>query len=204
MFHEAFEKLKPAQTQEILANITPLFKGAEFSPHETTIMALDVPFYKGFKILDIADYTVMPANKRFVLYSPRKSAVLNFTNEAIYALNKEVPITLCEETVEDYIRFFFTYVHGKHGRFMIIENIDDMNWKEDPPPVARKAISHVVMPVTLLDLYEDGGYHLECTMIFKDSLFKANIDVTADGSVNLTNEELLIEEMPVLDDRFGQ
>ncbi len=204
MFQEAFEKLEPAEIETILTHINPLLEDTQFDPADTTIMALDIPFYNAVRLLNIADHTVMPANKCFVLYNPVKSVVLNFTNEVIYSFNKEAPIQLDEENIEDYIRFFFNYVRGKHGRFLIVENIDDINWKEDPPPNARKAIGAMISPVILLDAYEDGSYHLECCMVFKGSLFRSNIDVDAQGTVNLTNEELLIEDMPLLDDMFGQ
>ena len=41
-------------------------------------------------------------------------------------------------------------------------------------------------------------------MMFKDSLFKSDVTVQDNGVVSLQNEELLIEDMPVLDDTFGQ
>ena len=41
-------------------------------------------------------------------------------------------------------------------------------------------------------------------MVFKDSLFKSEVEVKPSGLVSLSNEELLVEDLPVLDDTFGQ
>lgn len=204
MYQDAYTKLDLAEVATILDRINPLFDGAQFDPVETTIMAIDMPFYPGFRLLEISDHTGAPPMQRFVVYSPEKAVVMNFTNEPIYQLNKELPIKLDKDTVCDYVRFFFTYVRGRHGRFLIAESVDDINWKEDPPPAARKAIGKMLKLLNVTDAGKDGGFKLEATMMFKDSLFKSDVKVTPDGSVSLTDEELLVEDMPVLDDTFGQ
>jgi len=205
MFQEAFEKLELEDVAMILEALNPALDGTEFDPIETTILALNLPFYKGYQILDVADNTEMPPRRRFAVYKkPDEIHVLNFTNEPIYALNEAVPIKLSEKNIDDYVRFFFTYVRGKHGRFILAENVDDIQWKEDPPPSARKAIGNMVMPVTLIGQDSDGTYNLQATMTFKNSLFKSDIDVKSNGQISLKNEELLVDDMPVMDDRFGQ
>lgn len=204
MYQEAFEKLELADVATILDRITPLLENTVFDPVETLIMAAETPFYPGCRLLEISSHTTMPPLRRFVLYSPKKSTVLNFTNEVIYNFNDQWPVKLSEDNIATYVRFFFTYVRGKHGRFIIAENIDDVPWKEDPPPSARQAISRMIKPITLREVDEAGIYRLEARMVFKDSLFKSDVAVKPDGLVSLSNEELLLEDMPVLDDIFGQ
>lgn len=204
MFQDAFEKLELEEVATILDRLDSEFEGVQFDPVETTIMAQDIPFYPGYRFLDIADYTVMPERRRYAVYGKDKFIVLNFSNEPIYAFNKELPIELNEDNIADYVRFFFTYVRGRHGRFLISENVDDINWKEEPPPAARKAIGKMVKPITLIKVDDQGIYHLQACMMFKDSLFKSHVEVQPNGRITLKDEELLIEDMPVLDDTFGQ
>jgi len=204
MFSEAFEKIEPADVPAILDKINPLVEGIIFDAAETIIMGIDIPFYKGYRLLDIADYSSMPASRRFVAYSAKNAVALNFTNEPIYKLNQEVPIKLTEDNIADYVRFFFSFVRGKHGHFLITESIDDIHWKEDPPPAARKAIGKMIMPISVVRKEPDGSYIVQASMMFKDSLFKSDINISASGTVHIHNEELLIEDMPVQDDTFGQ
>lgn len=205
MFQDAFEKLELADIATILDQVNPVLLDTEFDPIETTILAVKMPFYKGYQLLDIADNTEMPPRRRFVVYKDSNNMeVLNFTNEPIYRLNADVPIKLTQKNIYDYVRFFFTYVRGKHGRFILTENVDDIQWKEDPPPSARKAIGKMVIPVDLIGMGQDGTFHLQATMMFRDSLFKSDIDVHPNGQVSLKNEELLVDDIPVLDDTFGQ
>jgi len=204
MYQEAFKKLELDEIATILDKLNPDIEGSVFDPVETTILAQDISFYPGYRLLDIADHAAMPPLQRYALYSTSDFFILNFSNEPIYALNQRLPITLNKENVSDYVRFFFTYVRGRHGRFIICENVDDIAWKEDPPPSARKAIGQMLVPVTLKETDHEGSFILEATMVFKDSLFKSQVKIGPTGLVSLSDEELLVEDMPVLDDVFGQ
>ena len=156
------------------------------------------------RFLDIADYSVSPEKRRFVLYKDNDIIVINWSNEPIYALNLRAPIALRKGNIADYIRFFFTYVRGKHGRFIISETVDDILWREDPPPAARKAISKMLLPISDIEPDEQGTFKTKATMMFRDSLFRADVEIKANGLVIISNEELLVEDMPVRDDTFGQ
>jgi len=204
MYQEAFTKLELAEVATILDKLNPELEGTVFDPVETTILAQKTSFYPGYRLLDIADYGSVPAIRRFILYSAEDFIILNFSNEPIYALNQKLPIKLTVENISDYVRFFFTYVRGRHGRFVITESVDDINWKEDPPPSARKAIGKMLLPIVVDHTDNAGDYILKATMVFKDSLFKSNIKVEPNGFVSLNDEELLVEDMPILDDTFGQ
>ncbi len=204
MFQKAFVKLEKEAAEAVLRDVNPLMEGSPFKPESTTILGFELPFYPGYKFLDIADYGYVPEQQRFVVHKADNATILNWTNEPIYALNKKAPLVLTADTVTEYVRFFFTYVRGRHGRFRVAENVDDIAWKEEPPPAARKAIGKILAPVQLTKKNRDGSYDLILQMMFRDSLFKTAAHVNRDGQILLSEEELLIEDMPVLDDVLGQ
>jgi hypothetical protein len=47
---------------------------------------------------------------------------------------------------------------------------------------------------------EEGKITLIAFMVFKDSLFRANVHVERDGMVSLSDEALVIEGMPIVED----
>ena len=204
MYQDAFAKLELAEIATILDQVNPEIDGTVFDPVETVILAHELPFYKGYRLLDVADHASVPPMRRYVIYKPDDFTILNFTNEPIYELNQKVPITLSEDNVDDYVRFFFTYVRGRHGRFIITEGVDDIRWKEDPPPSARKAIGKMLYPIKFVDMDDSGAFNLKACMVFRDSLFQAKVKVEKTGFVALSDEELMVEDIPVLDDTFGQ
>lgn len=201
---DQFTRLDLLECETVLEELNPALKGSHFHPATVTILALEPSFYPGFRFFDIADYETVPNIRKFVLYKPGHVVVLDWTNGPLYQLNEMAPIHLDDQSVLDYVRFFFTYVRGRHGRFIITDTADDIMWRDEPPPAARKAISQMLSPLHIIDRSADGKYRLEARMMFKDSLFKTIVNVTPDGSVNLSDEMLLIEDMPVLDDTFGQ
>jgi hypothetical protein len=202
--HDQFVKLDLLECETVLEEINPALKGSQFHPATVTILAQEPAFYPGYRFLDIADYETTPNIRKFALYKPGDVVVLNWTNEPLYALNERAPIVLDETTVAEYVRFFFTYVRGRHGRFIITESTEDVMWREEPPPAARKAISKMLEPLHITTRDGAGNFKLSARMMFRDSLFKTTVNVQANGQVNLSDEELLIEDMPVLDDTFGQ
>lgn len=204
MYREAFVKLELAEAATILDKLNPAFEGVVFDPLETTILAQETPFYPGFRLLDIADHSQQPARRRFAVYSPERHFIINFSNEPIYAFNRALPVALDENNIADYVRFFFSHVRGRHGRFLVVENVDDINWKNDPPLTARRAVAKMIAPVALERIDEKGHYHLRACMIFKDSLFRSMVRVEPTGLVSLSDEELLVEDIPVFDDTLGQ
>lgn len=204
MLQEALMRLDRLESEELLQEINPALGDTVFTPDNTTILAQDLEFYPGYRFLDIAEYDTAPALRRFVIYKAGDVTVLNWTNEPVYNLNGRAPLCLDDYNVGDYARFFFTYVRGRHGRFVVTENIDNIAWRESPPPAVRQTIGKMITPVTLHERRPDGSFDLSLCMMFKDSLFKSRVHVAADGTVSLSQEELLIEDMPVLDDIFGQ
>jgi len=203
MYQDAFTKLKPKEIETLLKTYNPLFEGSVFESAQTTIMAQDIPFYPKHRYLDIADHSCIPPMRRFAIDGPEAQIVLDWSNDPIYKLNKDIPIMLDEEVVCDYIRFFFNHVKGENGRFLIAESIDDIRWREDPPPAARKTIGEMLMPLIIADQNDKGEFTIKATLMFKDSLFECSIDVSINGDVAINDEKLLIEDMPILDDVLG-
>lgn len=204
MFRDAFTKLDALEVEDLVARLNPLLGGSPYDPQKVTILAMEMSFYPGCRFLELADHSIMPPRKSFVIYRQTEAVVLDWTNVPIYRLNDTVPLALDERNVVEYVRFFFSFVRGRHGRFIIIENVDDIAWKDEPPATARKAIAGLIEPVRLVGIEKDGSFALAVKMIFKDSLFKSNVLVSPKGLVTLQDEELIVEDIPVLDDTFGQ
>lgn len=205
MFQDTYTKLSDADVVDVLAKTAPTFDGVSFKAESSVVMTKTLDFYPGWKFYDMADHAQNPPLRRFCMIKKEKVVVLDFTNAPIYQLNSLAPIYLNEDTVHDYVRFFFNFVRGSHGRFLIVESVDDIAWREEPPPAAKNSIGKLIMPLAhIAKDTDDGHYHLHAQMMFKDSLFAADITVYREGVIQLSNEQLLIEDMPVLDDTFGQ
>lgn len=205
MFQDAFKKLELDEIATILDQIKDDLD-AHYDPIETTILAWNAPFYPGCRVLEIANHDTMPAIKTFAVYSPKKWAILNYTSDMIFKLNKEIPLQLSRENIGDYIRYFFFFVKGKHGKYHVVESVDDINWKDDPPPQARKAIGAMIMPITLVPPppgEDKSKFFAVGNFMLKNALFKSEIVVDSKGKIDLVNEQLQVGDIPVNDDILG-
>ena len=203
MFQEAFQKLDLDETARILDEIQGALGDAFIDPLETTILSYDLDFYPGYRLLEISNTTQMPALQRHVVYSPENTVILDFTNGPIYQLNETVPIHLNKDNVSDYILFYFRYVRGQYVFSHIVESVDDVNWKDDPPPQARKAVGEMIKPLKITPKKNPDGqteYHCIAHMVVKNALFKADIDINPKAYVKVYNETVLLQDMPVIED----
>lgn len=203
VFQDAFVRLDPPQVEQLIKDITPLLKTAPFPEKGTVVLARDLDFWPGCALCDISDQSTHPVRRVFAIWKPGAAVILNWTNEPVYALNKIVPLALDEKTAPDYVRFFLQFVRGRHGRFLIAETVDDIGWKEEPPPAARRAVGKLLHPLRRKGKSPTGDMNFEACVIFRDSLFHTDISISPEGIVTLSNEQMLVEDMPVLDDAAG-
>jgi hypothetical protein len=197
-----FEKLELEETALILDRLNPKFEGITFDPIETVIRALHLPFYPGLRLLDIVCPTTIPVIQRYVVYGKTECVMIDYTNKPIYELNDRYPVRIEADSVEDYGRFFLNLVRGNLGRFILVENVDDVPWKEEPPPPARKAIAKMISPLSIINASPKGFFDLSACLVFKNGLFRAKLTIDQQGQVKIHEEMLLIEDMPILDEIF--
>ncbi len=199
-----WEKIDGDEVPALLDEINPHIEPIPFNPDTTTIRRRKLPFYPDYVFLELTDLSAIPSVRKYAVYKKGDVNVINWTNQTIYDVNEKAPAKLDEKNIAEYIRFFFTYVRGRHGRFIVIESVDEIHWKTEPPAQGRKVIQEMVGPVRLLGKEEDGTFSLEAFMLFKDSLFKTAVHVTPDGMVNLSDEELKVEGMPIVQDMAAE
>ncbi|HYD19469.1 MAG TPA: hypothetical protein VEF76_13420 [Patescibacteria group bacterium] len=197
---EDWQKLDAEKAARALSEINPQLEPVPFSMESTTVRSQKLSFYKGYELLELTDLSAVPGARKYAIYKPGDVNVVDWTNQAIYETNEKAPITLDGNNVVSYVKFFFNYVRGRHGRFLIIETIDDIRWQVEPPLQGRKVMQEMLQPVTLVSQDSDGTYNLLAFMVFKDSLFRTKVHVKKDGLVSMSDEELKIEGMPVLQD----
>lgn len=197
---EDWQKLDPEKAARVLSEINPKLEPVPFSMESTTVRIQKLPFYQEYDLYELTDLSVVPGARKYALYKPGDVNVINWTNQAIYETNEKAPIVIKDDNVVEYVKFFFNYVRGRHGRFLIIETIDDIRWQVEPPLQGRKVMQEMLEPVSVVSEDSDGTINLEAFMVFKDSLFKTKVHVKKDGLVSMSEEELKIEGMPVLQD----
>ena len=214
MIDFTFEALTPDAAREILAAIAPDILPVKLPSDKTLVQVAAMPFYDEYKLYAFTDMSLPPPNVRYMLYKPGDVSVMNWTNEPIYSVNERAPIKLDRKTLVPYAKFFFHYVRGQLGRFIIVEKPEEVVWLPNANDKEKADVAAKLMPVTYKGIGRDNLFTLTCTVVFKNALFKTDIKVApyemdvfdaeagapehfTIGQMKLTNEDLLLEELNV-------
>jgi hypothetical protein len=210
-----FDSLSPEKSAEFLKALAPIVAPARLAPETTKITVANLDFYQEYKFYVIADTTLPAPNERYALAKGNTDiTVMHWTNEPIYKVNELAPIILDRKTVIPYAKFFFHYVRGQLGRFIIVEKPEDVRWLPNANDKEKADVAAKLMPVTYKGIGRDNLFTLTATVIFKNALFKTDIKIAPDqmevfdadlgmnenftlGQMKLTNEELLLEDLNV-------
>ncbi len=177
----------------MLTEITPMLEAKGMDVSELTIRAASLSWYDEYRFYILQDHE----QTRYMLYKPGDAEMMNWTNEVIYRVNDKAPIKLDRKNVVLYSKFFFHYVRGQLGRFILVEKPDDVVWLDNVNEEEMQKVKDRLMPVSYKGIGRDNRYLLTASVIFKNALFKTNIRVASDGLMELTEEELLIENLNV-------
>ena len=209
-----FKALSPDEARDFLATISTDISPVTLPADKTLVQVASLPFYEDYKFYALTDMSLPPPNVRYLLYKPGDVSVMNWTNEPIYSINERAPIKLDKKTLVPYAKFFFHYVRGQLGRFIIVEKPEEVVWLPKANAKEKADVAAKLMPVTYKGIGRDNLFTLTCTVVFKNALFKTDIKVApyemdvfdpeagapehfTIGQMKLTNEELLLEELNV-------
>ena len=214
MFDPVFETLNPDAAQKILDDIESEIDPVTLPAGKTTVQVTPLPFYEDFKLYALSDTTLPQPNTRYMLYKPGDVSLMNWTNEPIYSVNERAPIKLDRKSCLPYARFFFHYVRGQLGRFIIVEKPEEVVWLSNANDKEKAEVAARLQPVTYKGIGRDNLYTLTATVVFKNALFKTDIKIApyemdvfdselgenehfTIGQMKLTNEDLLLEDLNV-------
>lgn len=195
-----WEDFDAEQVPRLVAEINAQMKDAQFDDTYTIVRRQSLPFYAEHDFIELVDNTKTPALVRRVIYQPGNFFILNWTNQPIYTANSKAPIIINDDNAVTYVNFFFNFVKGRHGRFVLIDGPEQINWSEAPPEKGMQALRNMIKPLAVTDESDDGTINLLSFMVFKDSLFRAKVELKRDGMVSLTDEALIVEGMPIIED----
>jgi len=210
-----FQPLDGPQAREIIALAAPFIEPAVYPDGKTTVRSAPLPFLPGVSFCALTDTTLPEPNTRYVYLVQGNALPHDWTNEPIYKLNEVIPIDLAEEHLVPYVRFFFHFVRGQLGRFLIAEKPDHVPWLPEATDEEKAEVNDRLIPVTYRGVGPDGLHTLLATVVFKNALFQTKIKIAPQemdvdnpetgitehftvGQIMLGDEELLLEELNVL------
>lgn len=118
-------------------------------------------------------------------------------NEWLYSLMNQTATEQSPEILKAYCRFFFTAVVGSLGAFLLVDQVDHVRWKPGAGQADRDRVERHLKALRYFGKAADGRHELRATVLFKNALFRTSVMIGKDWIQELTNEELLEEDLPV-------
>lgn len=198
----AFEKLEGTKAKKLLDRLNKTWSGSPFDADRTVIHARSLSFANDWMLVEAGDATTIPEKKCVALDNGSESVPIEFNAEFIPGFAGKNGLILDRDTAPDYLRFWFEYARSGGDRFVLVEAVDDMPWREEPTPQARKSLAKAVTPLTLV--HADGaGFTFKACILFRDTLFDCGMDVSAKGNVAITSRNVIAEGLTVSDPLTG-
>src|ERR1700704_4535430 len=172
-----FKALDAGAAKKLVEDITSDIDPIKLPSDKTSVQVADLAFYDEFKFYALSDTTLPPPNTRYMLYKPGDISLMNWTNEPIYAVNERAPIKLDRKTVIPYAKFFFHYVRGQLGRFIIVEKPDEVIWLANATTKEKADVAEKLIPVPYKGIGRDNLFTLTATVVFKNALFRTDIKI---------------------------
>lgn len=198
----AFQKLEGAKAKKILERVNIAWPASKFESDKTVVYTRNVPFLQGWQLLEVSDATALPEKKCVALDNGTESVPMQYDAAFIQDFCRARALRLDRHTADDYVRFWLEYVRSGPEKFILIENVDDLPWREEPTPQARKSLAKAITPLTLTDS-TPAVFRFHACLLFRDALFDCGLEVTYDGKITLLGREPIIEDLTVIDPFTG-
>jgi len=159
-------------------------------------------FLPGWSLAEVSDATAMPEKKCVCLDDGSECVPLQYDAGFIENFCRSRALRLDRHTTSDYVRFWLEYIRSGADRFLLVESVDDLPWREEPTPQARKSLAKAITPLTLVES-TPAAFSFHACLLFRDALLDCGLEVTYDGKLSLVSREVVAEDLTVTDPFTG-
>lgn len=136
------------------------------------------------------------------LLGPGGCRRLDGSSAVLHAMNpKHLSAGLSAEAAAQYLLLFSSAVRGEEGRFRIVTSTAQLQKAEGQ--TLRKFRPKVDIGPLEPQPTEDG-FSMTACVIYGAALFRSEFIVTPSGAVEMTNDDLLVPDLPVVAERFHE
>lgn len=162
-------------------------------PASVIIEVSKLPFYRTFDLYKISFVGLEIPVARFVLSNMQEAWLIDHTNAPIYELG-EKDFSLQTQHAPAYAMFFCDTTIGRHGRFLMLRDGNDIPWHVDSVlSESFKSKMASLIPKLKVVFEDDKACHLEGAVLFKDSIFLCKTIIEkSNGIVKFDNESLVV------------
>lgn len=151
-----------------------------------------LPFYNGFYIYDLKNFSTLPVFTMQYLGNDSEFFYLDGSPTPIYQVNENYNALKLDQTnIVDYVSFFFTYVSILEEEADMIRDPENLPYYEYLSDEQKQIIAREKQNVQIEFSHDSQLYSLHCPLYYGGSLVKAMIQVDMRGHVTVKDYKLL-------------
>jgi type IV secretion system protein VirD4 len=160
-----------------------------------------LPFYDRVNWVELADRGKSPARIAYILLGEGQAPVaLVGSSSPIQEFNARCRPRLTRETVAQYLEFFCSSMTGDEGRFLVIDHVSEIEWREPPDESIHRELAARIRAPRVTGGDAETGFELTASVLYGDTVFEAQFSVAPDGTVEMTDDTPLVEDLDVIPD----
>lgn len=187
------------QIEVLIKKINALSTFDMFTPGRSHLTIAELPFYSEFKLLQATTFSsIPPVTMEYLIKGEGENAEvikMDGTRDPIFENNPKGGLILNKDTVVAYAAFVLDAVQTEQGSLRLVEKVDEDTFTDTPTPQQRKDVTHMIRPAKVTETGD--GFALDAIMLYGDSVYRADIDVKKDGFIEIKDEQLLAEGLPI-------
>ena len=187
------------QIEVLIKKINALSTFNMFTPGRSHLTIAELPFYSEFKLLQATTFSsIPPVTMEYLIKGEGENAEvikMDGTRDPIFENNAKGGLILNKDTVVAYAAFVLDAVQTEQGSLRLVEKVDEDTFTDTPTPQQRKDVTHMIRPAKVTETAD--GFALDAIMLYGDSVYRADIDVKKDGFIEIKDEQLLAEGLPI-------
>tara|TARA_R110002124_G_scaffold287216_1_gene471435 strand:- start:129270 stop:129908 length:639 start_codon:yes stop_codon:yes gene_type:complete len=186
------------QLKGFLSQVDPIDGKFKTSEGTTKVHWRSLPFYDRVALVRIQDPAWTPGDL-VAYYLTDQGALyrLNGLSAPIHDVNTKAPISVTEENVIDYLKFFCFFVRGEEGPFLIAEEAGGDYIPKEMDDNTRSVIEGTVRPATYEGKNEKGDFLCDAVVFYSNALFIANFAVEPTGMIQMLDDDPIAADLPI-------
>lgn len=169
---------------------------------EATLYRCDLPFYDDFDWYDLQFLRKSPTPHAYFVASDTSWQWLDGQSNVIHNLNASAPVKLAQDNLVRYLRFFCSSIYTSEGRFLVVESVDELEWREEPEPSFKQFLqAHLHPPRTdYSEQRPEQGWILSATVVYGDLIADGRFHIGYDGTVAMLDDTEIASDLPLIPD----
>jgi len=187
----------------VLARIAPRLAEKPYNLDGATLYKWPMPFFEDVDLYALKLDDGGRGRISFFAVAGDKEYYFDGSSGTIHSMNEREGLKLDAHNIVDYLAFFTATIISDDGRFLIVDELEDIPWRERPESDIEEMLREAIGPVRLENTSpeDEEPFRLQAAVLYGDTLFRAEFAAHRDGNVEMTGDDPIMSDLPVDEDR---